>query len=306
MFKVRNIQNYTDLVTNITRYDVPTYDVDGNLVYNTKGELVYASDEEYYNQFKIQKEFANYDFFLQAKLGPDYDLLKFREVEKRLNLNNAICTYCSGSEENITGLAIGPQDAFFKDGNSTVSTSYVENELVSLTIVYEQKSSKTNMMYIYLNGVISGVAKSTLKSDFNIAADSIKFMSDNCDIDLYKVRVYNRALNVSEVVKNYSVDRVDINNFDLINLASYNAAIDEYQLDFKAVTDWNKNNPDNQTMPYIIFDTTKTTKNELSYAKINKLPITVEFVNTQLDRAYESGELEQLALEDKLYEVGAS
>ena len=306
MFKVRNIQNYTDLVTNITRYNVPTYDADGNLVYNTKGELVRTSDEEYYNQFKDQKEFTNYDFFLQAKLGPDYDLLEFREVEKRLNLNNAICTYCSGSEENITGLAIGPQDAFFKDGSSTVSASYVENELVSLTIVYEQKSSKTNMMYIYLNGVISGVAKSTLKSDFDIAANSIKFMSDNCDIDLYKIRVYNRALNVSEVVKNYSIDRVDINNFDLINLASYNAAIDEYQLDFKAVTDWNKNNPDNQTMPYIIFDTTKTTKNELSYSKLNTLPVTVEFVNTQLDRAYESGELEQLALEDKLYEVGAS
>jgi hypothetical protein len=33
-------------------------------------------------------------------------------------------------------------------------------------------------------------------------------------------------------------------------------------------------------MPYIIFDTTKTAKNELSYAKINKIPITVEFVNT--------------------------
>ena len=308
MFKIRNIQNYTDLVTNITRYNVPTYDDNHNLVYNSQGDLVYDVDTKYYEAFtaETQKEFTNYDFFLQAQLGADYDLLQFREVEKRLNLNNAICTYCSGSNDNVTGLAIGPQDAFFKDGNNTVSASYVENELVSLTIVYEKNSAKANMMYIYLNGVISGVSKSTKTSDFDIAANAIKFVSNNCDIDLYKVRVYNRALNVAEVVQNYSIDRVDINNFDLINLASYNATIGEYQLDFKAVKEWNKNHPDNQTMPYIIFDTTKTTKNELSYAKINKIPITVEFVNTQLDRAYEAGELEKLALEDKLYEIGAS
>jgi hypothetical protein len=117
--------------------------------------------------------------------------------------------------------------------------------LVSLTIVYEKNSAKANMMYIYLNGVISGVSKSTKTSDFDIAANAIKFVSNNCDIDLYKVRVYNRALNVAEVVQNYSIDRVDINNFDLINLASYNATIGEYQLDFKAVKEWNKNHPDN-------------------------------------------------------------
>jgi hypothetical protein len=110
MFKIRNIQNYTDLVTNITRYNVPTYDDNHNLVYNSQGDLVYDIDTKYYEAFtaETQKEFTNYDFFLQAQLGADYDLLQFREVEKRLNLNNAICTYCSGSNDNVTGLAIGP------------------------------------------------------------------------------------------------------------------------------------------------------------------------------------------------------
>ena len=63
MFKVRNIQNYTDLVTNVTRYHVPTFDADGNVIYNEEGTVVYTEDTEYYKAFTAndQKEYLNYD-----------------------------------------------------------------------------------------------------------------------------------------------------------------------------------------------------------------------------------------------------
>ena len=55
------------------------------------------TDDALYAEFKTQKDFDNYDAFLQYKLGPAYDDLEFKEVQKILNINNAVCKYCDGS-----------------------------------------------------------------------------------------------------------------------------------------------------------------------------------------------------------------
>lgn len=289
MFKIRNVQDYTDLITNVTRY--------------TFGEEK-ASDDEWYEQFKAQSVYTNYDAFLQALLGADYDKLEFAYVEKIINVENAICKYFTGQGQNVLGWALGPQDAFFKDGKKTVSVSYTENDLVSLSIVFKYDSAGKTMILFYLNGVITGVAYTDVSS-FSVGDEdhfpSIEFDSSKCDIDLYKLRVYNTALNVSEVVKNYTIDRKDIDNFDMLSLAKENNAIGEYQLQFDKVVAWNKEHPNNQTMPYIIFDTTNSpNEDRLPWSKSVSIPTTITFVNTQLDYAYASGELEQLAIADKL------
>ena len=50
---------------------------------------------------------------------------------------------------------------------------------------------------------------------------------------------------MKEVVNNYTVDRKDIDNFDLLSLADYNGSIDEYELNYNKVIDWNKQHPNN-------------------------------------------------------------
>lgn len=287
MFKVRNVQDYTDLIKNVTRY----------LINNQK-------DDDYYKDFEAQTEYNNYDAYLQAVLGKDYDNIVFDRVEKIINIDNAICKYFTGSGQNILGWALGPQDAFFKDGKKTVSVAYTEDDLISLSIVFKYDPAGKSMIMFYLNGVITGVAYTDVSS-FSIGSDSnppsIELDSSRCDIDLYKLRVYKTALDVSEVVKNYTVDRTDINNFDLLSLAKENQAIGEYQLQFDKVTAWNEANPNNQTMPYIIFDTTNSpNEDRLPWSKSVSIPTTITFVNTPLERAYASGELEQLAINDKL------
>jgi hypothetical protein len=85
------------------------------------------------------------------------------------------------------------------------------------------------MILFYLNGVITG-ADYTTATAFTLGAENpyIEFNTDFCDIDLYKLRVYSTNLDVNEIVKNYCVDRKDINNFDLINLAKKNSNTSEY------------------------------------------------------------------------------
>jgi hypothetical protein len=151
MFKIRNVQNYGGLVKNITRYYLD--------------EEKTKDDQELYNEFNNQTIYDNYDAFLQAKLGPAYDNLVFNKVDKILNLNNAVCKYCDGEGQNVIGWALGSQDAFFKDGNKTISVSYVDEDLVTLSIVYKYDSSTgKNMILFYLNGVLTGADYTDTKS----------------------------------------------------------------------------------------------------------------------------------------------
>ena len=289
MFKIRNVQNYESLVKNVTRYYLNS---DMN-----------ETDDVLYNEYIGQTNFDNYDAFLQWKLGPQYDDLVYRDLQKILNIDNAVCKYCDGEGQNILGWALGAQDAFFRDGQKAISVSYVDEDLVSLSIVYKYDPTGKNMILFYLNGVLTGTDY-TSATAFSIGEQnpSIEFNSEFCDIDLYKLRVYNTNLDVNEIVQNYTVDRKDINNFDLIKLAKKNANTSEYQIQYNQVIEWNKNNPTNQTMPYIIFDTTNDSisNKRLPWSKATSMNTTVTFVNTQLDQAYASGELEELAIKDKL------
>jgi hypothetical protein len=280
MFKIRNIQNYADLITNVTRYTLNN-----------------QPDDELYADYE-KSGFDNYDAYLQYTLKGEYDKLEFAYVDKLINLSNAVCRYCDATG---LGWAFGPQDAFFKDLSKTVSVSYVEDELVSLSLVFKYDPAGRNMILFYLNGIITGVAY-TSGTSFTINS-SITFDSSNCDIDLYKLRVYETPLDVYDVVKNYCVDRTDIDNFDMLSLAKENTEIKEYQISYEEVIAWNEANPGNQTMPYIIYDTTNGDSNDrLSYSKSNPVKATITFVNTQLDRAYALGELEDLAAADGLFD----
>ena len=287
-FKVRNVQDYSNLIHNVTRY---------------------VNDTKFYNAFKAQTQYNNYDAFLQYylpiyELGEKeerktYDSLEFDKVQKEISLDRVACGYYSGDESGAIGMAIGPQDAFFSNGINTVNVNFVEDRMVNISMVYSHTSK---LIYIYINGVITGVIESTAGSDFTISNPNMVFNSRYCDIDLYKIRIYNTDLNVNDIVTNFAVDHRDITTYDQNKLAQINNAIAEYQFKYEKMIEYNETHPDGYLMPYIIFDTTPTNNgNKLSYSKKTKLNIGVEFVNTGLDRAFQTGELEKLAKEEGFF-----
>jgi hypothetical protein len=212
-----------------------------------------------------------------------YDDLKFNYIDKLINLSNVACGYYSGDTKSAIGLCLGPQDAFFSNGTNTVSVSYIEDRIITLSAVYDNSNK---LMSIYLNGVLTGVIKST-KDGFKINAEELVFNSLYCDIDIYKLRIYRTGLNVNDVVMNYAADFEDIDIYDQNKLAEYNKAINEYQLKLGNVETYNLNHPQEPLMPYIIFDTTKSNNgNKLPYAKVVDVVVGVEFVNMPLEVAY--------------------
>jgi hypothetical protein len=299
MFKIRNVQDYSNLLHNITRYK--------------NDEALFA---EFYdvNTETYKTAYTNYDAFLAWYLkthkvpGVDekgnvieemtYDDLIYESIDKKINLNNIVCGYYSGDSKNVKGLCLGTQDAFFSNGTDKVNVSYVENEFITLSLVskYDPDNASQNLITIYLNGILTGVVKSGARNGFTIESNDIVFNSQFCDIDLYKLRVYNGALDVNNILMNYAVDFNNITIYDQNNLATMNDSINEYQFDYNKMIKYNNDHPDAPLMPYIIFDTTNSIKGDkLSYTKDININVGVEFVNTYLDYAYSSGQLEKLA-----------
>lgn len=293
-FKISNAQKYDKLITNLTRYKYKENEED----------TTYKYDTEWYTAFTDpnQTDYDNYDAYLQATLAPDiYDKLEFHKVEKIINTKNIIGGLYDINESTgaVTGFCIGTQDAFFSNGVDTVNVDFVENDLVNLSFVYQHGLKN---LYIYINGCITGVIKSSISdgNTFVINSGNFIFNSNSCDIDLYKLRIYKKNLGVNHIVKNFAVDRKDIDIFDMINLATENTTLQEYQVQYSNVMDFIANNPDRPLMPYIVFDTGNI-DSRLPYSKKDKKNISVEFVNVPLEQAYKDGRLEDLASADGLY-----
>lgn len=290
-FKVRNIQDYSNLIKNTTRY---------------KG------DAKFYEAFLAQTVYSNYDAFLQYWLPiyplvdenetrMEYDNLEFNFVQKDVSLAKAACKFVSGDDAAPIGLCLGANDAFFSNGTNTVNVNYVEDDMLYVTMVY---SNSSRLLYIYINGVITGVIKSTANGAWTVAASEMVFNSEYCDIDLYNIRIYNTDLNVNDVVTNHAVDKKDVLIYDQNKLAEENTAINEYQFKFEKMLEYNDAHPNAPLMPYIVYDTTPSGTNDiLPWSKKTKIPVKVEFVNTVLDAAYASGELEAKAIEDGLCSI---
>lgn len=275
-FKIRNVQNYEHLIRLVTRY---------------------KDDSSKYDEYLLEKDqYESYEQFLTIKYKDWYNNeAEYDKVESIVSTDGALCNYYDIAGNDV-GFCLGTQDAFFKTNESTLNCNYVENRMVNLSLVYQRAGGSSSgglgLVYIYLNGVLSGAAKITDDKAFTVKNPYIVFNSDYCDIDLYKFRVYNTNLSIAEVLNNYAVDLRDVEMYNQsISLSRYNETTGEYEFDFNAMTTYNENNPDDYLMPYLVFSNVDA----MSYAKSIYVSPDVQFVNPGLDRAYKTGELEKSA-----------
>ena len=311
--KIRNVQSYEKLITNYTRYCVSS---DPNTVISATTDKNWK-DDAVFAEFLAQRAtgIASYDAYLTKRLPqlrekdpkvPLYDELGFSFIYRDYNLGSAMLKYIANEENPVSEAAIclGPQDGYFSNGTNAVTCDYVEDQIINLTIVYDNGTGanafgNNKLMKFYLNGMLTSVARSTSTSSWAINTPNLIINSAGCDIDLYKFRVYDRALGLNEVLKNVAYDNLDTEAWDLSELYTANQEIDEdYQFSFNKMITYNKNNPDNHIMPYILFTTDEkdnATKGKLPWRKDTPTTATMEFVNPALDRAYATGELSEKA-----------
>ena len=107
------------------------------------------------------------------------------------------------------GIYITPQLAKFQSQLSSLSTQYKENERVRLAFVIE-KRTENRLIYMYINGIMSGVARYPLGDTFeqNPAANII-LGSNDATLDIYTIRIYDNSLTRKQVVNNWIADMRD-------------------------------------------------------------------------------------------------
>ena len=107
------------------------------------------------------------------------------------------------------GIYITPQLAKFQSQLSSLSTQYKENEHVRLAFVIE-KRTENRLIYMYINGIMSGVARYPLGDTFEqTPAANILLGSNDATLDIYNIRVYDNSLTRKQVVNNWIADMRD-------------------------------------------------------------------------------------------------
>jgi len=107
------------------------------------------------------------------------------------------------------GIYITPQLAKFQSQLSSLSTQYKENERVRLAFVIE-KRTENRLIYMYINGIMSGVARYPVGDTFEQApAANIILGSNDATLDIYTIRIYDNSLTRKQVVNNWIADMRD-------------------------------------------------------------------------------------------------
>lgn len=197
---------------------------------------------------------------------------------------------------NGIGLCLGTQEGFFASQSTLVSGRYAEDQKLHVSFVVEQKQTGVTsipLIYMYINGVNSSITNYNAENDsFKCGAEAIEINSNFCDVDLYKVRVYQSSLTAIQVVQNMIADYNDPDMYDInMNIVEYHNNVPT--INYQQMREYNKQHPSAPLMPYAIIETLDS-EHKLPYVKDevgDGIVVNAEFVNPYLDYLYESGEL---------------
>lgn len=105
------------------------------------------------------------------------------------------------------GLSIKSQWANLTSEQKGISIQFKEDSRVRIAFVVEP-TSLYRLVYVYVNGVMSGVIQYPEGDDFQqISPTEILIGSESCGLDLYSLRMYNKGLTRHEQLNNYICDR---------------------------------------------------------------------------------------------------
>lgn len=122
------------------------------------------------------------------------------------------------------GLKITPQNIYFKGSSNALSTQkYKHSEYVTITIMIHKEMSAIgsdnpeNIVYIYINGILSNARKYNTNEDFYHTAtiDPLKIPNiviggtDQTTVDISRIRIYSIDLTKDEILDNWICDVSD-------------------------------------------------------------------------------------------------
>lgn len=124
------------------------------------------------------------------------------------------------------GFQLTAQKAILSSEQTDISTQYKEDEHVRISFVVE-KRSENRLLYIYINGIMSGVVQYPTDDNFaQVSPANITIGSNDCTTDIYCIRVYDNNLTRYQVLNNWIADAQSIST--MLTRYEHNNVYDEY------------------------------------------------------------------------------
>ena len=122
------------------------------------------------------------------------------------------------------GLQITPQNAVIKSANTELNSLYKDNEHIRLTFVIEPLS-ENRLIYCYINGIMSRAVQYIADDNFAQATPvGITIGSNDAVLDIYTIRIYDKALTRYEALTNWIADTQNVD--DMLDRYSRNQVYD--------------------------------------------------------------------------------
>lgn len=159
------------------------------------------------NGFAFELDFKTYNIS-----NPDYPILKLgRFILYPTEFN---WQFSDNESESVDKTA---RSALFQEGEKTHILVEIVPEFKAIKreipMEMEKVADRTiNIVRVFINGVIDREFRYNTLSDFNLNGFNLELAPTTSDIDIYTMRIYNRALTHSEVSNNYISTLSDINS----------------------------------------------------------------------------------------------
>ena len=126
------------------------------------------------------------------------------------NVSNDDAVVCDLTNSKGVGLLITASEVTLQSsGGARVTTKYKSEESLRISLVINKREGSTNKLlaFIYINGIISGAVNFSSTDNF-ISDKGLSFSSsEDTDIELKHIRIYDAALTSDQILNNYILYR---------------------------------------------------------------------------------------------------
>jgi hypothetical protein len=134
--------------------------------------------------------------------------IEFEFSVRDVNNRDAVVIDCF---DGVRGFRATTDTAFLDSGSTKVTCRYKDEERIRIALTVEDGNSGSTFVSIYLDGILSGIQK------YDKATDSyrqtsplpITIGSSLCGVDIYSIRVYDKALSAAQILNNYIADKAE-------------------------------------------------------------------------------------------------
>ncbi len=137
---------------------------------------------------------------------------EFKIIFKTANCQDYDAEFLNCYNSDNYGLKMTAQNAIFTASNDSLNTQYREDSYLEYELEIWKYSEPTgqnvaadNYVMTWVNGVPNGVIPYT-KYDFNLHNQNIIIGSDQCDVHIYLVKLYEQNLNTNNHIRNFIMD----------------------------------------------------------------------------------------------------